>query len=234
MSTPPQEPTNPQDPAAGANGAPASEPVPPAQPQYGQPAQPSQPQYGQPGAGQNASASYNYPGANEAAAPYTPGAYGTGAPAGPVATPKYVNIAFWLYLAAAALFIIGGIVNILAINSPGGRDLLRQGFETSNQTLPAGTSLEDLINIAVSATTGFVIFMMIVVAICYPLWAVFFRKGKGWARIMATIFAAIAIFIGWFLAGAIFGTIAIILGIVAVVLLYIGDSAPYFRKAPKY
>lgn len=228
MSTPPQEPTNPQDPAAGANGTPAN------QPQYGQTSQPSQPQYGQPAAGQNAGASYNYPGANEAAAPYTPGAYGNGAPAGPVATPKYVNIAFWLYLAAAALFIIGGIVNILAINSPAGRDLIRQSIETSNQTVPAGTSMEEVINIAVGAGTGFVIFMMIIVAICYPLWAVFFRKGKGWARIMATIFAAIAIFIGWVLAGAIFGTIAIILGIVAVILLYIGDSAPYFRKAPKY
>ncbi|WP_026529479.1 hypothetical protein [Haematomicrobium sanguinis] len=228
MSTPPQEPTNPQDPAAGANGTPAN------QPQYGQTSQPSQPQYGQPAAGQDAGASYNYPGANEAAAPYTPGAYGNGAPAGPVATPKYVNIAFWLYLAAAALFIIGGIVNILAINSPTGRDLIRQSIETSNQTVPAGTSMEEVINIAVGAGTGFVIFMMIIVAICYPLWAVFFRKGKGWARIMATIFAAIAIFIGWVLAGAIFGTIAIILGIVAVILLYIGDSAPYFRKAPKY
>lgn len=229
MSTPPQEPTNPQDPAAGANGTPAN------QPQYGQTSQPSQPQYGQPAAGQNAGASYNYPGANEAAAPYTPGAYGNGAPAGPVATPKYVNIAFWLYLASAAAFIIGGIITLVTVNSDAAkqamiREVERQGASAQLQ----GVSAAQAVDMTLGFITGSIIFAIIVVAICYPLWAVFFRKGKGWARIMATIFAAVGIFAGIPVATILAGPIAIILGIVAVILLYIGDSAPYFRKAPKY
>ena len=68
----------------------------------------------------------------------------------------------------------------------------------------------------------------IIGAALYALVAIFVRKGKNWARILGTVFAALSIF-GLFQVPNI-GTLGTLAGIAAIVLLYLPAVAPYFRK----
>ena len=78
---------------------------------------------------------------------------------------------------------------------------------------------------------GVVIGMMVVVGLIgaglYALVAFNVRKGKNWARILGTVFAALSIFS---LLPLGIGTVAVLLGIAAIVMLYLPASAPYFQK----
>jgi hypothetical protein len=75
---------------------------------------------------------------------------------------------------------------------------------------------------------GTLIVFAIIGAALYLLVAFFVRKGKNWARILGTVFAALSV-LGLFGVPS-FGTIGTILGIAAIVLLYLPAAAPYFRK----
>jgi hypothetical protein len=61
----------------------------------------------------------------------------------------------------------------------------------------------------------------------YALVAFNVRKGRNWARILGTIFAAISL-LGIFDNGP--GTPSILAGVAAMVLLYLPGAAPFFRK----
>ena len=75
---------------------------------------------------------------------------------------------------------------------------------------------------------GTLVVFAIIGAGLYLLVAFFVRKGKNWARILGTVFAALSIF-GLFGPPTI-GTLGTLLGIAAIVLLYLPAAAPYFRK----
>ena len=61
----------------------------------------------------------------------------------------------------------------------------------------------------------------------YALVAINVRKGKNWARILGTVFAALSLFNLFPLSLA---TLAALLGIAAIVLLYLPAASPYFQK----
>jgi hypothetical protein len=259
MSTPPVPPPSPQDPHSG-NGQPGNEQSgaqpprygqnapqygqnapqygqnqpqygqnapqygsqPPAAPQYGQNA----PQYGSP-YGQNAPQS---PGFGQNAPQYGQSPYGQSPygqypseqpqPAGSNGIPQLVNIAFWLLIAAAAIYVISILVNLTQLDAP----QFRQEFEQQVRASGADITYDDI----KPFIAGTLVVFGIIGAALYLLVAFFVRKGRNWARILGTVFAALSV-LGLFGIPSL-ATIGTLLGIVAIVLLYLPAAAPYFRK----
>jgi len=199
------------------------------QPQYGQNA----PQYGQnaPQQGQQYGQGYgqqfgqNAPGNGQqfGQSPYGQSPYPSEQPqpAGSNGVPQLVNISFWLLLAAAAIFVISMLTGLGQLNDPVFRQTFEDQMESSGAT---GVTYDDV--------QGFIGGTLVVFAILgaglYFLVAFFVRKGKNWARILGTVFAGLSVF-GLFGIPT-FGTLGTVLGIAAIVLLYLPAAAPYFRK----
>jgi hypothetical protein len=81
------------------------------------------------------------------------------------------------------------------------------------------------------ALKGVIVGMVALIAafgvLMYALVAFNIRKGRNWARVLGTIFAAFSL-LGIFENGP--GTPSILAGVAAIVLLYLPGSAPFFRK----
>ncbi|MEK0154891.1 hypothetical protein [Arthrobacter oryzae] len=220
-----------QSPAAPQYGqnAPQYGQQPPAAPQYGQNA----PQYGQPQYGQQppAAPQYGQQPYGQSQQPYgqAPQQYGQspyaqypseqpqGVAAGGV--PKMVNNAFWMIIAAGVLWLVSLLIAIPALDDPA----MRSTFEDQMRTSGADVDFESI--------KGLIIGMMVVVGLIgaglYALVAFNVRKGKNWARILGTVLAALSIFSLFPLS---LGTLSGLLGIAAIVMLYLPASAPYFQK----
>jgi hypothetical protein len=231
MSTPPVPPPVPNDPEPGSQQPRYGQNAPQygqqsGAPQYGQ----NPPQYGQSGAPQYGQSGPQY-GQNPPQAPgYGQQPYGQSPyaqypseqpqPAGKDGVPQLVNISFWLLIASAAIFVISMLLGLTQLDDP----VFRQTFEQQVEGTGAGVTYEDI--------KGFIAGTLVVFAILgaglYLLVAFFIRKGKNWARILGTVFAALSIF-GLFGVPSL-GTVGTLLGIAAIVLLYLPAAAPYFRK----
>ena len=193
---------------------------PPSAPQYGQNA-PQLPQYGQnqPGYGQNPQ-QFNQPGYGQS--PYSqfpseqPQAGG-----GPAVAPKLVNTAFWLIVAAGAMWVLSLLLAIGMVDSPE----MREQFEEQMAAAGGGADIryEDIRGFLVGSIVAFAV----IGAGLYELVALNVRKGKNWARILGTVFAALSIFSLWPLG---LGTLAVLLGIAGIVMLYLPATSPYFTK----
>jgi len=235
MSNPPYPPSNPGD----ANqpeqtGSQPSAPQygqqsPPSAPQYGQ--QPSAPQYGQqspppaPQYGQQASPYGQAP----AAPQYGQDTNWPSQQPGPTTVPPMVNYAFWMIIAAGVLSAISSLL-LATTGADAFINAMNQQAAQQGTDLPAG-SMEGMRGvISVSAIVGAVISLGL-----YALVAFNVRKGKNWARILGTVFAAISVLglTSLFQFGATYGVlqlVVILLGVAAIVMLYLPASAPYFRK----
>jgi hypothetical protein len=174
-------------------------------PQYGQPAPPA---YGQQPYGQSPYA--QYPSEKPQAA-------------GPGGVPQLVNISFWLLIAAAAVFVISMLVGISMLDDPATRNTFNEAMRSSGAT-GAEFSYEQFKGVL----AGMLVAIAIVGAGIYLLVAFFVRKGKNWARILGTIFAAVSV-LGLFQVPNL-GTLGTLAGIAAIVLLYLPTTSPYFRK----
>ncbi|MFF2318952.1 hypothetical protein ACFVTE_22120 [Arthrobacter sp. NPDC058097] len=194
-------------------------------PQYGQspygqnPPQYGQPQYGQPQYGQSQSGQSPY-----GQSPYGQSPYGqypseqaqaaTGA-----GVPKLVNYSFWMIIAAGVLSILNLLVAIPSLDDPAMRSTFEEQLRGSGQ------------DIAFEDVKGFIIGTMVVFALIgaglYALVAFNVRKGKNWARILGTVFAALSVF-SLFPLGL--NTLVGLLGIAAIVMLYMPGAAQYFQK----
>ncbi|MDR6505006.1 hypothetical protein [Arthrobacter oryzae] len=234
----PQSPAAPQygqhSPAAPQYGQPQYGQQPPAAPQYGQqsPAAPQygQPQYGQqpqqfgqqgtpPQYGQQPQQPYGQAPQQYGQSPYAqyPSEQPKGAAAGGV--PKMVNNAFWMLVAAGALWVISLLIAIPALDDPA----MRSTFEEQMRAGGADVDFDSIKGVVV----GMMVVMGLIGAGLYALVALNVRKGKNWARILGTVLAALSIFS---LVPLGLGTISALLGIAAIVMLYLPASAPYFQK----
>jgi hypothetical protein len=137
-----------------------------------------------------------------------------------------VNLAFWLIIAAGAL---NFITTLLGSGTAAG---------------PAG-----------AAGLGIAVFVGVLTTGIYVLLAVFIRKGHNWARITATVLAAISLLLlvsSWFMLAALQGNpqiqaelggeslqpggfaialniLVVLLGVAGVVLCWLKPSNAYFR-----
>lgn len=196
----------------------------PPAPQYGQ-AQPGQAQYGQAPYGQSP---YGQPQPGQ-------GGWPSQQPAATSGVPQLVNTAFLMIAAAAVLSAIGSLI----FGFTGGDYITAMVQESMRQSpapqeLPPGFAETMNGMLALSGVIGAVINLGLYALVAFPV-----RKGKNWARILGTVFAALSVFglFNLFDLGALFGIIqllSILLGVAAIVLLYLPDSAPYFRKVQPF
>ncbi|MDK1326780.1 hypothetical protein [Arthrobacter sp. zg-Y1143] len=205
-------------PPAGAPGT----PNPYGSPQPGGGTRP-EPQYGQ-----YASGPYGYQAAQPSGYAYPGGGMGKRAPKGPA--PREVVIGSWLILAAGVLSLINNIIT--SFNLPSLLTPEEQQTLTDSGMTP-------------TSVNSFLVSFGIVVALIgfgfYILIAVFVRRGKNWARILGTVFAAFAL-IGIITMAATYFTsplgllslLSSLLGIAGIVMLYLTPSNPYFRTTPLY
>ena len=206
-----------QNPPQYGQNAPQYGSQPPSAPQYGQNA----PQYGQntpqaPGYGQQPFGQSSY-----GQSPYAQYPSEQPQPAGANGVPQLVNISVWLLIASAVIFVVSLLTGLTQLDDP----MFRQTFEDQMEAGGAtGVTYEDIKGII----AGTLVVFAIIGAGLYLLVAFFVRKGKNWARILGTVFAALSIF-GLFGPPTI-GTLGTLLGIAAIVLLYLPAAAPYFRK----
>ncbi|HEY8702729.1 MAG TPA: hypothetical protein VIM08_17460 [Arthrobacter sp.] len=202
--------------------------TPPA-PQYGQPTPPA-PQYGQnaPQFGQQTPPAPQYgQNAPQFGQPYGQSPYAQypseqPQAAGTSGIPQLVNMSFWLLIGAGIIFVISTLMGTTQLDDPA----LRSSFEQTMKNSGGGTdvSYDDIKGVI----AGTLVVLAIIGAALYALVAFFVRKGKNWARILGTVFAALSVLgLAQALSLATLGTLA---GIAAIVLLYLPAAAPYFRK----
>ena len=133
--------------------------------------------------------------------------------------PKLVNTAFWLIVASGAVWVLSLLMAIGTIDSPAMREMFEQQMSASG----ADVSFADIRGVLV----GSIVVFAVISAGLYALVALNVRKGKNWARILGTVFAALSIFSIFPLS---LGTLAVLLGIAGIVMLYLPATSPYFSK----
>ena len=192
----------PQPPAYGQQppSAPQYGQVSPQLPQYGQQA----PQFGNPAYGQS---------------PYAQYPSGQAQVQGPAAVPRLVNIGFWLIVGSGVVWLLSVLLTLGLVDTPE----LRQQFE--DQMAASGTGVD--FNSIKGIIAGTIVVVAVIGAVLYALVAFNVRKGKNWARILGTVFAALSVFS---LIPLGLGTLAALAGIAGIVLLYLPEAAPYFQK----
>ena len=207
MSTPPVPPSYPYDPQSGGQYV-QQPPLYGQSPQFGQPQQFGQsPQYGQPQQfGQQQFLVY------PSEMPQQPTAASS-------AAPPLVNTAFWLLIGACVLWVSSVFLSIGSIDDPA----MRSQFNARLATSGADVDFEALKGVIV----GMVALIAAVGVLMYALVAFNIRKGRNWARVLGTIFAAFSL-LGVLEMGL--GTLSILAGVAGIVLLYLPASAPFFRK----
>lgn len=239
MSTPENEPQNPQTP-----------PAVPSPPQYGQvapegqnpqPGAPQQNPYGQNPYGQQPAQNpygqnpnpYGQP--PQAPTPYGQQPYGAGfqvppqgnfpAPQMPSERPKDLNIAFWAIIAAGVANLLGYVFLALMMSEA----VLRQSMDLVFEMMPeleGQLDLEslDLSTLVTQSRISYIVFGLIGTAI-YVLVAFMVRKGSKVARVFATVFAALSVLL--LIGSSPLGIVAIVLGIVGVVFAWRRPASNY-------
>ena len=222
MSIPPVPPSNPDGPLPGDQPAPQYGQ---SAPQYGQnsPA----PQYGQnaPQYGQNSPApqyGQNAPQYGQNAPQYGQSPYAQN-PAGQQQTsdgvPKLVNTAFWLIVGSGVVWLLSLLMSIGTLDTPAVRDMFQEQMAASG----ADVNFNEIKPFLV----GTIVVFAVISAALYALVALNVRKGKNWARILGTVFAALSLLSLFPLS---IGTLAVLAGVAGIVMLYLPATSPYFRK----
>ncbi|KRE79467.1 hypothetical protein [Arthrobacter sp. Soil763] len=203
-------------------------------PQYGQNA----PGYGQPQYGQQPPAYGQAPGqygqspygqSPYGQSPY--GAYPSELPTGGAGTrPAQLDLAFWLILGAGILSLISSLVVAFTgaeyFESAMQEAAAQQGQSLSSEELSAMQAI-----IPISGIIAGLISFGLYALVAFPV-----RKGKNWARILGTVFAALSLFGlfgGSFAFGALTGIlqiVVILMGVAGIVILYLPTVSPYFSK----
>jgi hypothetical protein len=211
MSIPPVPPSNPDGPIPGDQPAPQYGQN---APQYGQNA----PQYGQntPQYGQNAP-QYGQNTPQYGQSPYAQ--YPAGQQQTSDGVPKLVNIAFWLIVASGVVWLLSLLMSIGTLDTPAVRDMFQEQMAASG----ADVNFNEIKPFLV----GTIVVFAVISAALYALVALNVRKGKNWARILGTVFAALSVFSLFPLS---IGTLAVLAGIAGIVMLYLPATSPYFRK----
>jgi hypothetical protein len=223
MSIPPVPPANPDGPVPGDQPNPNYGQNPPQYgqnaPQYGQNAPQygqNAPQYGQnaPQYGQNAPQYGQSPYAQSPSSQYPAGQQQTAD-----GVPKLVNIAFWLIVASGVVWLLSLLLSIGSLDTPAMRDMFEEQMAASG----ANVSFNDVKPFIV----GTILVFAVISAGLYALVALNVRKGKNWARILGTVFAALSLLSLFPLS---IGTLAVLAGVAGIVMLYLPTTSPYFRK----
>ena len=164
----------------------------------------------------------------DAPPPYQPPAgaappYGAPPPAA-ADRPKLVDIAFWLYIAAAVLSVVGILLSVASLGAVREEALRQLEEQGQGEAIPP-----EAIEGAIWVGFGIGVVFALLFTAAYVVFAILMRKGHGWARIVLAVFAGLAIFgvIGGFGIGALqFLCLA-----AATVLVFLPASNAFFSAA---
>lgn len=134
--------------------------------------------------------------------------------------PTEIQAAFWAYIVAALVGVIGALMLF------GARQQLLDAARTSSPTLT-----EDQLNSVVSITIGSIVVVGLIFAALYVLFAFKLRAGRNWARIVLTIVAVLAL-LSLLIGGAgssVLRLVGDLAAIVGAVLSYMPNSNAYIN-----
>ncbi len=144
---------------------------------------------------------------------------------GTSARPRQVEVAFWLTL-GAALVGVGGVLISFA-SYPINRAATLEALETSNPNNLTPADVDDFLRMLLIVSVSVGVALIAAAVIC----GVFVRKGRPWARIGLTIFAALSFFGVFSPWGT--GFIQFLCLAIAALLTWQGDASPWFRRTIK-
>jgi divalent metal cation (Fe/Co/Zn/Cd) transporter len=146
---------------------------------------------------------------------------------GPVpapARPGTVEGAFWAFIVAPVIGLIGGLLIF------GNRDQIATTMRDANRQ--RGGNLTDAqIDQAVNVTMITAMVIAVIIAGLYLLFAFKLRAGRNWARIVLTVLAALQLLSVLIGQSTIGGYLAVLAAVVGVVLSFTGPSNAYFAAA---
>lgn len=225
MSTTPNEPQNPQSSVPGQPGsAQSGQPMP-----YGQGAVNGAPQGGPNGQ------QYGQAGGKFGTAEYNPGQY-----TGLMERPSTIDRLLKLTLVSLGISVLSSILSIIGVLTADTDALLReQGGAAASQ---AGAA--DVARIVGTMGTVVGVIGLIISIGLYLLVYFNLKKGRNWARILGTVFAAIAILSGIFglftgtsgmstgiyIAGIVLGVVKIVVDILWIVTAYKAPTTAWFNQ----
>ena len=198
------------------------------QPSYGQPP------YGQQQYGQQPQSPYGYQSAQPSGYA-TPGAGQM--PGGKPVPPRDVMTGFWLILAAGLLTLIYLTSTYLSLADSVSFTMLSD----SDRQMVEDAGMNEETFRSVFVTTG--VILSLIVLLVYVLIAFLVRRGKNWARILGTVFAALSAVSALLslLSGLAFsspmeliGLLGSLAGIAGIVMLYRPQAKPYFQPRPRF
>lgn len=219
-STPGSDPYGRPDPAQPGQQPAYGQPEQGQQPAYGQPDYGQQPAYGQPDYGQQPA--YGAPGQS----PYGQAPYG-GAPV-PTEPPAPLRTAVLLMRVGALLSLLSLLSTFLFRDQI--RDQVEQTLEDQGSAITA-----DAVDTAVAVGTAFAVFVGLV-GVALWLWMAWANgRGKGWARIVATVLFALSAISFLFsfsqpqpVLSTVLGLVNLVLGAAIVFLLWKRESSAYY------
>lgn len=153
----------------------------------------------------------------------------------PVEVPKLIDIARWLFIASACLGLVRVVAQLLD------RETLVAGLRRSSPELG-----QDQVDASINGSIMLVLVISIAVLIAYTRLANAMARGRNWARVVLTVFAAASVLFGllrlvaWAsglaaaLGVAVLGldllvtAVTMVLDTIAVVLMY--RESAHFRK----
>ncbi|MCZ2402219.1 hypothetical protein IV498_03245 [Paenarthrobacter sp. Z7-10] len=133
--------------------------------------------------------------------------------------PRQVVVAFWLYIAAAALSVVSLIIGLGAIG--GSKPALRQQLSNQGQQVS-----EDTLNAFIAAGIAVSIIFAVVWVVLFVLFAFFMKKGANWARIVLTIITVLSLLN--IASGYGVGAVQVIAAVIATVLIWLRPAGSYF------
>ncbi len=156
--------------------------------------------------------------------PNHPTPYGTPVDAPEPTRPSTVTAAFWLWIGAAVLSLIGIIITVASFDAVKREALEVFEAQPDSDALPDGS-----VDAVLTATFGASIAFAVIGLALYVAFALLVRRGMGWARWVMLAFAALSIFgiIGQYGVGAA-QFICLALG---TVLVFLPRSREFFAAA---
>lgn len=147
-----------------------------------------------------------------------------------IAPPTPVLVSFWIWIAGAALSVIGGVIEIFQRNAI---------INSLAKAKPAGVSRDQYPQIA-NLTITVTVIVALVFAALYVLFAFRIREGRNWARGVLTVLTVLGVVYDVLDVNSLsLSTIvSALIAIVAVILLYVPASSAFFaavraRRTPR-
>ena len=153
--------------------------------------------------------------------------------AAPTAPPSSVNTAFWLYIGAAVLSVISGIITAVVVANSRATLIVQFNDGTIKTN---GISPDTLADSTIAFAVTWSIITMIFWVAVFVIFAILMRRGANWARIVLTVLTVISLLN--LLAGYGVGAVQVILAVVATILIWLKPASAYFAavkasKAPR-